>query len=380
MGDASEGDGDPAVSSAMTLAPVAALPDAGSSEHPANAGAPTARIAHHARGRADRIARSVTVASSRTMSPTQPHPLPIILDCDPGHDDAIAIVVAARHTNLLGITTVAGNAPLDATTRNAIIMRDLLDLDAPVHAGANRPLVQPARHAGYVHGVSGMDGADLPEPSRPAESHDAVGFIIETCRAHEGVWLVPTGPLTNIALALRAAPDLAARIAGISVMGGGTFGNRTAAAEFNLWADPEAADMVFSYGGPLIMSGLDVTHRFQALPDRIEMVRSLPGRLAAVLSDLLDFFSETYRSRHHHITGAAVHDPCAVMALTHPHLFRREFRHVEIETHGLRTAGMTVIDQRDLKEVPDANCDVQVDVDADAAWDVVVEAIAHFSR
>ena len=380
MGDASEGDGDPAVSSAMTLAPVAALPDAGSSEHPANAGAPTARTAHHARGRADRIARSVTVASSRTMSPTQPHPLPIILDCDPGHDDAIAIVVAARHTNLLGITTVAGNAPLDATTRNAIIMRDLLGLDAPVHAGANRPLVQPARHAGYVHGVSGMDGADLPEPSRPAESHDAVGFIIETCRAHEGVWLVPTGPLTNIALALRAAPDLAARIAGISVMGGGTFGNRTAAAEFNLWADPEAADMVFSYGGPLIMSGLDVTHRFQALPDRIEMVRSLPGRLAAVLSDLLDFFSETYRSRHHHITGAAVHDPCAVMALTHPHLFRREFRHVEIETHGLRTAGMTVIDQRDLKEVPDANCDVQVDVDADAAWDVVVEAIAHFSR
>ena len=380
MGDASEGDGDPAVSSAMTLAPAAALPDAGSSEHPANAGAPTARIAHHARGRADRIARSVTVASSRTMSPTQPHPLPIILDCDPGHDDAIAIVVAARHTNLLGITTVAGNAPLDATTRNAIIMRDLLGLDAPVHAGANRPLVQPARHAGYVHGVSGMDGADLPEPSRPAESHDAVGFIIETCRAHEGVWLVPTGPLTNIALALRAAPDLAARIAGISVMGGGTFGNRTAAAEFNLWADPEAADMVFSYGGPLIMSGLDVTHRFQALPDRIEMVRSLPGRLAAVLSDLLDFFSETYRSRHHHITGAAVHDPCAVMALTHPHLFRREFRHVEIETHGLRTAGMTVIDQRDLKEVPDANCDVQVDVDADAAWDVVVEAIAHFSR
>ena len=380
MGDASEGDGDPAVSSAMTLAPAAALPDAGSSEHPANAGAPTARTAHHARGRADRIARSVTVASSRTMSPTQPHPLPIILDCDPGHDDAIAIVVAARHTNLLGITTVAGNAPLDATTRNAIIMRDLLDLDAPVHAGANRPLVQPARHAGYVHGVSGMDGADLPEPSRPAESHDAVGFIIETCRAHEGVWLVPTGPLTNIALALRAAPDLAARIAGISVMGGGTFGNRTAAAEFNLWADPEAADMVFSYGGPLIMSGLDVTHRFQALPHRIDMVRALPGRLAAVLADLLDFFSETYRSRHHHITGAAVHDPCAVMALTHPHLFRREFRHVEIETHGLRTAGMTIIDQRDLKEVPDANCDVQVDVDADAAWDVVVEAIAHFSR
>lgn len=325
----------------------------------------------------DRIGQSVTVASSAGMSPP---PLPIILDCDPGHDDAIAITVAARHTEVLGITTVAGNAPLHSTTRNAIIMRDLLGLDAPVHAGANRPLVRPPRHADYVHGASGLDGADLPEPSGPPASHDAVGFIIDTCRDREGVWLVPTGPLTNIALALRSAPDLAGRISGISLMGGGTFGNRTAAAEFNLWADPEAADIVFSYGGPLIMSGLDLTHQFQAVPERIEMVRSLPGHLAAVLADLLDFFSETYRSRHHHITGAAVHDPCAVMALTHPHLFRRRLSHVEIETVGTLTAGMTVIDNRDLKEVPEPNCDLQVGLDADEAWQVVVEAVAHFSR
>ena len=316
---------------------------------------------------------SVTVASSAHMSPT---PLPIILDCDPGHDDAIAIVVAAHHTNLLGITTVAGNAPLDATTRNAIIVRDLLGLECPVHSGANRPLTRPARHAGYVHGESGMDGADLPPPSGPPASHDAVGYIIDTCRAHEGVWLVPTGPLTNIALALRAAPDLAGRLGGISLMGGGTFGNRTAAAEFNLWCDPEAADMVFTYGGPLIMSGLDLTHQFQALPQRIEAVRALPGHLAAVLADLFDFFSSTYRARHHHIAGAPVHDPCAVMALTHPHLFTRRLAHVEIETRGRLTAGMTVIDQRDLKEVPDANCDVLTGIDADAAWDVVVAAIA----
>ncbi len=314
------------------------------------------------------------------MSPAASPRLPIILDCDPGHDDAIAIVVAARHADVLGITTVAGNAPLSACTRNAIIMRDLLGMDTPVHSGANRPLIQPARHAGYVHGESGMDGADLPEPSGPPASRDAIGFIIDTCRAHEGVWLVPTGPMTNIALALRAAPDLASRIAGISLMGGGSFGNRTAAAEFNLWCDPEAADIVFSYGGPLIMSGLDLTHQFQALPDRIEMVRALPGHLAHVLSGLLDFFSETYSSRHHHITGAAVHDPCAVMALTHPHLFQRRLAHVEIETQGLRTVGMTVIDQRDLKEVPEPNCDLQVGVDADAAWQVVVDAIAHFSR
>jgi inosine-uridine nucleoside N-ribohydrolase len=305
--------------------------------------------------------------------------LPIILDCDPGHDDAIAIVVAARHTEVAGITTVSGNAPLSSTTRNAIIMRDLLGMGAPVHSGAEVPLVRPARHAAYVHGKSGLDGADLPEPSGPAASTDAVGYIIDTCRQREGIWLVPTGPLTNIALALRSAPDLAHRIAGISLMGGGTFGNSTAAAEFNLWCDPEAADIVFSYGGPLVMAGLDLTHQFQAIPPRIEMVRELPGRLAVVLADLLDFFSGTYRSRHHSIGGAAVHDPCAVMALTHPQLFTRRFAHVVVETQGRHTAGMTVIDQRDLKDVPDANCDWLTHIEADAAWDVIVEAIAHFS-
>lgn len=303
---------------------------------------------------------------------------PVILDCDPGHDDAIAMVVAARHCDLVGITTVSGNAPLAATTRNAIVVRDLLGVDVGVHAGADRPLLRPARHAGAVHGTSGLDGADLPPPSGPPSSDDAVGFIIDTCRANEGVWLVPTGPLTNIALALRAAPDLAGRLGGISLMGGGSFGNSTAAAEFNLWCDPEAADIVFSYGGPLVMAGLDVTHRLLALPHRIELVRALPGRLAAALAPLLDFFSGTYRERHHHMPAAAVHDPCAVLALSHPHLFRRESAHVEVETEGRRTAGMTVIDRRDLRAVPTTNCDVLLDIDADAAWDVIVEAIAAF--
>lgn len=306
--------------------------------------------------------------------------LPIILDCDPGHDDAMAIVVAARHTNLIGITSVSGNAPLDATTRNAIIMRDLLGLDCPVHAGAERPLIREPKHAANVHGKSGMDGSNLPQPSGPPASNDAVGYIIETCRAQEGIWLVPIGPMTNIALALRAAPDLASRIAGISIMGGGRFGNTTAAAEFNLWCDPEAADIVFRYGGPLVMAGLDLTHKFQATPERIEMVRALPGTLAPILTDLFDFFSGTYRSRHHNIVGAPVHDPCAVMALTHPQLFTRRRSHVQIETHGTITAGMTLFDDRDLKEVPEPNCEVLTDLDADAAWQVLVEAIAHFSR
>jgi len=309
------------------------------------------------------------------------HHLPIILDCDPGHDDAVAMVVAARHSTLLGITTVAGNAPLESTTRNAIVIRDLLGIDVEVHAGANRPLVAPPRHAGYVHGESGLDGADLPEPSGPPASRDAVGFIIDTVRAHEGVWLVPTGPLTNIALALRTAPDIAARVAGISFMGGGLFGNRTAMAEFNIWADPEAAAMVLSYGGPLVMSGLDLTHQFQATPERIDQVRAVPGRLAAVLTDLLEFFSGNYRSRHAEMLGAPVHDPTAVMALTHPALFERSLSHVAVETSGELTRGMTVIDTRkSLERPPEPNSDRLVRIDADAAWSVVTEAIAHFSR
>jgi inosine-uridine nucleoside N-ribohydrolase len=311
------------------------------------------------------------------MSPDAPT---IILDCDPGHDDAVALAVAVRHTRLLGITTVAGNAPLSATTRNAIVVRDLLGSDVPVHAGAVRPLVAEATHAGYVHGDSGLDGSALPEPSGPPASSDAVGFIIDTCRANPGTWLVPTGPLTNVALALRAAPDLAGRLAGISLMGGGTFGNRSAVAEFNIWADPEAAAIVFGYGGPLIMSGLDVTHQLQATPERIAAVRAVPGPVSAIFADLFDFFSGTYVSRHRDMRGAAVHDPCAVLALTHPALFDRVAAHVAVETHGELTRGQTVIDRRSLREVPPANCEVQVGVDADAAFAVIIEAIAAAPR
>ncbi|MCB9393059.1 MAG: nucleoside hydrolase [Acidimicrobiaceae bacterium] len=312
-----------------------------------------------------------------TSAATRPR---VLIDCDPGHDDAIAIVVAARHTELLGITTVAGNAPLDRTTRNALIVRDLLGIDVEVHSGADRPLVAPPVHADYVHGESGMDGADLPEPVRPADGADAVAFIIDTCRANEGTWLVPTGPLTNVALALRAAPDLADRVAGISLMGGGTFGNRTASAEFNVWCDPEAAATVFGFRGPLVMSGLHLTHGFQATPERIARVRRIPGRLAAVLADLFDFFSGTYVSRHDGLLGAPVHDPCAVLALTHPELFEASDAHVAIELRGEFTRGMTVVDRRRLLDRPAPNCRVLERIDDEAGFDVIDEAIAAFSR
>lgn len=304
----------------------------------------------------------------------------IILDCDPGHDDAIAMVVGAHSCDLLGITTVAGNAPLDRTTHNALVMRELLGIDVPVHSGAVRPLLAEPSPATAVHGASGLDGADLPQPTRAVDSDDAVAFIIDACRRREGTWIVAVGPLTNVALALRAAPDLGGRLAGISVMGGGSFGNRSPVAEFNIWADPEAAAAVFAYGGPLVMAGLDVTHQFLATPERIERIAGIGGRLATVFGDLLTFFSATYVGRHDNIAGAPMHDPLAVLALTAPDLFERRRRHVAVETSGRLTRGMTVIDERTLRERLPANCDVLVGLDADAAFARVVDAISAFSR
>ena len=311
----------------------------------------------------------------------------MIIDCDPGHDDAVAIITAAHVADIVGIVTVGGNVDIDLTTHNALVMRDLVGIDAPVHQGSRHPIVAKPRHAAAIHGASGLDGADLPSPITPLDGTDGVEFIIETCRSEEGLWLVPIGPLTNIGLAFRLAPDLPERIAGVSLMGGGSFGNRSAVAEFNLWADPHAASIVFdaydtatpgSAAGRLIMAGLDVTHRFQVTPERIERTRAIPGRLAEILAGLFEFFSGAYLSRHSEgaMRGAALHDPLAVLAVTHPELFERNERHVVVETIGEHTAGMTVIDERLLLERAEPNCEVLVDVDADAAFNVILEAIS----
>lgn len=305
-----------------------------------------------------------------------PTPIRMILDCDPGHDDVIAIVVAAHCADLAGITTVAGNAPLDRTTYNACVMRDLLGLDAPVHSGAARPLVGEPQFAQFVHGESGLDGADLPEPTRGADGVDAVGFIIETCRAEPGLWLVPTGPLTNIATAIRTAPDLVDLVAGISLMGGGTFGNRTPLAEFNIWADPDAAAIVFDSGADITMAGLDLTHQLIVTPERIDQVGAMNTPITALIEALFRFFAQNYISRHDHIIGAALHDPLAVIALTHPHLFEAVDRHVVVETAGRHTTGMTVVDRRDITDREPPNVHVLERVDHEAAWAVVVDALA----
>lgn len=304
----------------------------------------------------------------------------IILDCDPGHDDVVAIIVARAHTDLVGVTTVAGNAPLDRTTHNACVIRDTLDLGCGVHSGAERPLVGAPKFGGFVHGASGLDGADLPPPQAGPDSRDAVAFIIDSCRTEEGLWLVPTGPLTNIALALRAAPDLAGRIAGISLMGGGSYGNRTPVAEFNIWADPEAAAIVFACGAPVTMAGLDVTHQFLVTHPRVDEVRAIGTPFTDLLADLFRYFADNYISRHDAMEGAALHDPLAVLALTHPHLFDATERHVAVETSGRLTAGMTVIDRRSITDRPPPNARVLERVDSDGAWAVVLAALVCAGR
>jgi inosine-uridine nucleoside N-ribohydrolase len=302
----------------------------------------------------------------------------LLIDCDPGHDDAIALVLAARHAELVGITTVAGNVPLERTTANALAIMELIGVTVPVHAGAARPLLAPPRTAEAVHGTTGLDGADLPAPTRGPDSADGVGFLIERIRAEEGLWLVATGPLTNVALALRLAPDLSGRLAGISLMGGSaTHGNRSAAAEFNVWADPEAAAIVFECGARIVMSGLHLTMQLLATSERREALRATGTRTGAVLADLLTFYARAY-ARYRGFDGPAVHDACAVLALTHGDLFRGCDAHVVVETAGLHTRGMTVVDRRPLVELRAPTARVLDHVDADAAFGVITAAAASF--
>ncbi len=293
----------------------------------------------------------------------------------------IAIVVAARHTELLGITTVAGNAPLSLTTRNALIMpRPARQIDTPVHSGAERPLVAPPRSAGHVHGESGLDGADLPEPTRPAASANAVEFIIETCRAREGTWLVPIGPITNIALALRAAPDLAGRLGGISLMGGGTFGNRTRCRRVQRLGRPRGrghrvrlwrtAHHERSRPHPSA-AGDPGAHQPSARHARHVSPRSSPT------------CSRSSVAPTSAATNTCVVRPCMTRAPCWHSPIRtcseRVERHVVVETQGEHTRGMTLIDQRDLAERPAPNCAVLTTVDADAAFAIILDAIASFA-
>ncbi len=307
--------------------------------------------------------------------------LPIIIDTDPGQDDAVALLLAAAspELELLGVTTVAGNVSLALTTRNARVVMELSGrLDVPICAGAAGPLDVPLVTAEHVHGQTGLDGVELPEPALALDPRHGVDFIIQTLRERAAgtVTLCPLGPLTNIALALRRAPDIAGRIGRIVLMGGGYFegGNVTPAAEFNIYVDPQAAHEVFTSGVPITMAPLDVTHQVLTTAARIEAIRRLSNRAGATVAAWMEFF-ERYDEAKYGQDGGPLHDPCVIAWLLKPELFSGRDCHVQIEVHSPLTRGATVIDWWGVTGLP-ANAQVLGGVDADGFFALLTERLA----
>ena len=252
----------------------------------------------------------------------------------------------------------------------------LLDIDAPLHSGASRPIKAEPFHASHVHGQTGLGNTDLPEPSHSPDSDDAVSFILEKTREEEGIHLVPIGPLTNIALAIEADPSLVDRVASITFMGGGAgVGNVTAAAECNVFADPEAAEVVLTSGSPVTMIGLNLTHQVQVGKKETENCHAIDTPVGSAMAYLLDFYAEFYRSHLGTDTGS-MHDPCAILAVTHPDLFGFEKRHVDVETSGKHTRGMTLVDERGQGSDLEPNCEVAYTIDSQKAVDLIMQAVA----
>jgi purine nucleosidase len=316
----------------------------------------------------------------------------LILDCDPGHDDAIAILLAAGNPDveLLGITTVAGNQTLPKVTRNALAVCAVAGITVPVAAGAQVPLVRQQVVAEDIHGDSGLDGPVLPEPAFELDPRHAVDFIIDTVMAEPPgtVHLVPVGPLTNIALAMRKEPAIIDRVKSVVLMGGAyTRGNVTPAAEFNIYVDPEAAEAVFSAPWRVTMVGLDLTHQAGATPDVAERIAAIGGPLADFVGELLVFFGHTYLERFG-IAHPPVHDPCAVAAVIDPTIMATADAHVTVELRGEWTAGMTVTDFLGEGSVPSLTSaatagrpvtKVATQLDRERFWNLVVDAVATLS-
>jgi purine nucleosidase/pyrimidine-specific ribonucleoside hydrolase len=302
---------------------------------------------------------------------------PLILDCDPGHDDAFAILLAAGSplADLRAITTVGGNGTLEAVTRNALRVCTLADIrDVPVAAGAAGPLRGELETAADVHGQSGLDGPELPEPDFELDPRSATELMADVLReATEPVLLVPTGPLTNVAVLLQEAPDVRERIGEIVWMGG-SFGrgNRTPYAEFNAWVDPDAAQIVVDSGVPFTLVGLHLTHQALTTAEVVERIRAVGGTLAAVAADWLCYFSSMYRE----IWGfdAPLHDPVALALALDPSLATRQEAFLAIETEGRWTRGATVCDPYGrLGQAPNAR--VAMELETDRFWDMLVAAI-----
>lgn len=278
-------------------------------------------------------------------------PRKIIIDTDPGQDDAVAILLALASPDeieVLGLTAVAGNVPLELTAKNARIVCELAGRsDIPVFAGCDRPLERPLITAEHVHGRTGLNGPRLPDPVMPLQEAHAVDFIIDTLRAAPAgtVTLCPLGPLTNIATAFTRAPDIVAKVQEIVLMGGAYFavGNITPAAEFNIHVDPQAADIVFRAGAPITVMPLDVTHKALVTKPRNDAFRALGTQVGVAVAEMTDFF-ERFDKEKYGSEGAPLHDPCVTAYLIRPELFSGRHVNVEIETTSDLTMGMTVAD------------------------------------
>lgn len=307
----------------------------------------------------------------------------IILDCDPGHDDAIAMILAAsRISNLQieAITTVAGNVEVEKNTKNALKVCDIIGLqDVPVAQGADRPLVKEREIAEEIHGETGLDGPNLPkEPKKQAMEQHAVDVIIEkVMQSEEAITLVPTGPLTNIALAMIKEPRIIPKIREIVLMGGGTFGNWTPAAEFNIWVDAEAAKVVFTSGVPITMFGLDVTHQAIATEDIVQDLAEIDNPVAEFVVELLKFFAKTYKDVFG-FAGPPIHDACTIAYLIDPSIFECKHVHVSIETKGEFTYGATVVDMLGTTG-KEPNVQFAHHLDAEKFWNLMKQALASYS-
>lgn len=304
----------------------------------------------------------------------------IIIDTDPGQDDAVAILLALASPELdvVGVTAVAGNVPLKLTEKNALKICELAGRrDVKVFSGAIRPLVKPLVTAEHVHGKTGLDGPDLPEPTMTLQEQHAVDFIVETLMREEpgSVTLCPLGPLTNVALALIREPKIAPRIKEIVLMGGGFFegGNVTPAAEFNIYVDPHAADVVFRSGVPIVVMPLDVTHKALTTAKRVEAFRTMGSKVGDATAALLDFF-ERFDEEKYGTDGGPLHDPCVIAYLLKPELFKGRHCNVSIETASDLTMGMTVIDWWGVTDRA-KNATVMRDIDADGFFALLTERL-----
>jgi len=309
-----------------------------------------------------------------------------ILDCDPGQDDAINLLLALSspdELDITGITTVAGNVPLDLTERNARLMCDISGRsDVPVFAGCAKPLHRELLTAEKVHGKTGIDGVKIVEPGQALEEQHAVDFIIETLVAadDESITLVPTGPLTNIAMAIERNASILGKVDEIVMMGGAMRegGNHSPSAEFNILVDPHAADIVFRCGRPITVMGLDVTHQVLATPerrDRIRQIETNPGRATA---GMLDFFNRHDTNKYGSL-GAPLHDPCTVAYLFAPNLFEGKRCNLTVETESELTMGHTAVDYWHVTDRP-KNVEWMYAVDADGFYDLLVERLSRFGN